>query len=354
MKLSIFAAPPGQPAQYAEDLAILHELPADTKIWVDIESDDPLEFAPLAKFFGLHELSIEDCLTPNHFPKLEDYGQFTFIIVRGLKPWSEVEDIWETLASGKKAEITPTPHPHQRKSKEVREEEEKLTRKIAIYLSDRCIITHRRHEISWLDALIRQMSQSPEQILTQGPDAVCYRVMDVLMDRFTRGMNFFENVIEHLEDASFKTPSSFSMSPVLDLKQALVFLRQIIRDQRVVTTKLATDANLPVRKNRRRYFKDIDDHTGNLADIIDKQIDALSGVRDSYFASANVRLSDTMRILAVITTIAAPVNILVGIYGMNFQVMPFLSHPMGFWFMVGLILVVSVTMVAYFRVQRWI
>ncbi|RME59299.1 MAG: magnesium and cobalt transport protein CorA, partial [Candidatus Dadabacteria bacterium] len=102
------------------------------------------------------------------------------------------------------------------------------------------------------------------------------------------------------------------------------------------------------------YFRDIDDHVVTILNTLDKEIETLISIRDSYFAMANIRLGDTMRILTVITTIVAPLNIVTGIYGMNFTAMPMLHSPSGFWFIMALMVVLATLMLLYFRSKRWI
>lgn len=326
--------------------------PAET-VWVDVAGTDRELMTSVAAHFSLHELSVEDCFTPGHFPKIEDYGQYAFMVLRGLKIGDEIESVWSALLVDPPGNQSDPQRLARRRQSE-NAEDGKLTRKLAIFLSEKFVITHRRHELPWFEAIVKQILQSPEKFLAQGPDIVAHRFIDALTDRFLHGLNFFEKIIEHVEDILVSSSRESSMSQILELKRALMWLRQIIRDQRVVTSKLAFDLSVPVKSKQRRYFKDIDDHVLEIGNVIDKQIDSVSGVRDAYFASVNIRLNDTMRILAIITTVAAPLNILVGLYGMNFEFMPLLHHQAGFWLMLVLMLTTSITMLIYFRRKRWL
>ena len=352
MPASVFVHAPNSPLAVYDNLAALKDVPAEATVWVDVETESEEDLKLLAGHFGLHELAIEDCLTPGHFPKLEDYGHCVFIVLRALKPWAVVEDIWKAMAS----QLEETDDTIRRLAEKIRENEEegRLTRKISIFLSRKFIITHRRREISWLDAVVRQISESSQRYLERGTDALAHHVIDVLTDRFLRGINFFEGVIEKAEDESVANPLHFDMGRILELKRALIWLRQIVRDQLQVVARLSMDSSLPVQDNQRRYFKDIVDNVQSIAHVIDKQIDSLTGVRDAYFAATNTRLNDTMRILAIITTIAAPLNVIVGLYGMNFHNMPFLNHAYGFWGTIVFMVVISIAMLLFFRKKQWL
>jgi len=317
-----------------EDMNALQNLPNDSVIWMDIESSDPELMNRVAETFHLHELAIEDCLTPGHYPKIEDYGQYLFMIFRSLIVPSNSEDDFHKIDD----EI----------------EEEENTRAVAIFLAKNFIISHRMREVSWLDAVGRQIKQIPERTIEAGSDAIAYRIIDVLIDRFTRGLNTFEDKIDALENMAIEQPDEFEIPFVNETKRELSTLRHIMRDQRVIITRLAQETSLIRERQLRRYFKDVEDHAIAIITTIDKQIEATVGVRDVYFAMANVRLGDIMRILAVITTVAVPMNLVVGMYGMNFDVIPLSHDPYGFWLIMAGMTLLAIGTLYLFKRNHWI
>jgi magnesium transporter len=331
-----------------DDLSGLSTRNDNSIIWLDIQTNESALFSEIASQFGIHELSIEDCFTPGHPPKFEDFGEYIFMILRSLKSISVLEDIVQ------QSERIGSDRPIETGEHESPPAHERFTRKLSIFISERCLITFRRNEIQWLDAIVRQVKLNPERILGGGTDVLAHRVMDVLFDRFARSLGYFEKVIEGYEDRAIQNPDDFELDKLLDLKRELLSLKQISRDHRGVIVRLMNESGAIIKKNRRRYFRDIEDHAASIINMLDKQVDTLLGVRDSYLALANARLSDTMRVLTVITTVAAPLNILVGLYGMNFQVLPGAHNPYGFWMMLVLIIVVTLFMLRLFLKRRWL
>src|SRR5690606_32978560 len=118
---------------------------------------------------------------------------------RGLKSLPELEEIWKAIQEDR--DLDP----------EDEEIYEHFSRKIAVYFSQQFIITHRRKEVAWLDALCRQVQQFPDRLLSDGTEFVLHRVIDVMIDRFLRGMGFFENLIEHNEDLAVTNPDEFEV-----------------------------------------------------------------------------------------------------------------------------------------------
>ncbi len=316
-----------------DDLIDLRE--EERSLWVDLETEDPALLNRLAQIFNLHELTIEDCLTTTHYPKLDDYGQYLFMIFRSL-------------------------HVHGDSAADQDEdhdgiiEEEEITRAVSIFLAKDFIITHRTREIPWLDAAGRQLQQLEEHLIPKGTDQIAYRVIDVLVDRFSRGLNHYEDFIETFERHVITESASFDIAQLHELKRGLTNLRHIMRDQKVVVSRLAQDTNLIRERQLRRYFKDIDDHAFAIISNLDKLIEALSGIRDMYLAMVNVRLGYIMRVLAVITTVAAPLNLVVGIYGMNFDVLPLSHDHYGFWLIMAAMSALTIFMLILFRRNRWI
>ena len=303
---------------------------AEQILWVDVHTKDREEMNLVAQHYDLHELAVEDCFTQGHFPKIDEYGTYFFLVLRGLKPMHTVAE-----TSSERDEI-------------------KYTHKLAIFLAPRRIITFHRQEIPWLDAFIRQVRQSPQVTIGGGADALAHRLIDILTDRFLRGLQHFEQIIDSMEETALKRPDEFEISDIFDLKRDLSGLRQLMRDQRVIFSRLSNDATLIPEKHLRRYFKDVDDHALTIINLLDRQIDGLLSLRDAYFAISNVRLGDTMRILAVITTLGVPLNLVVGVYGMNFEAIPLLHNPYGFWLVITFLIALIYAMLVYFKRRNWI
>lgn len=306
--------------------------------WVNVQIEDTAELPEVAKFFKLHELSVEDCMTPLHFPKIEDHGSYIFAIFRGLK--SKL-DIWEDLV--KYEDITRET------------EEENLTHKLALYYSKNFLVSVETISVPWVDALIRQLkSQDKFQATFAPPLYLFYRLIDVLVDRFLRGLSEFNDTIDTLEDLAIEDTEEFQISYILQIKRKLTYLRQISKDQELVTQKIEYTDDITSDKAMKKYFRDIRDHAVDISKTIEKQISDVLSIRDAYLAMVNVRLGDIMRILAIITTIAVPLNVIVGLYGMNFDVIPLLHNKLGFWIISISMIFICVAMLVFFKKKRWL
>jgi magnesium transporter len=333
MKLNITCFSEATGLIESEDLAILDTGEFET-VWLDIETDSTEEFQPIADKFELHELTIEDCFTPNHSPKLENFRNYDFFVFRSLKYGTALET---SLATEDWDEL-----------------EEKHTWAVNIYLGYKFIITHRREEVPWLDAAFRQVAQRPERVFARGVDSLIHRIIDVMITRFMRSLRYYEIQIDSFEEQALKKPENFDMSAMLELKRDFTGVKQIMINQRAIIARLSSDSTLISSRLQRRYFKDIDDLAVAILNLIDKHLETLVNARDVYFAMTNVKLGDIMRVLAVITTVGVPLNVIVGLYGMNFTILPFSHHEQGFWMIVGTLLFLTLIMLFFFKRRGWL
>lgn len=337
MSVSIFFYKQDGQFEVSNKISSLQDKKADF-YWINVRIEDTAELPEIAKFFNLHELSIEDCMTPLHFPKIEDQGTYIFAIFRGLK--SNL-DIWEDLV--KYEDISRGT------------EEETLTHKVALYYSKNFIISVETITVPWIEALIRQLKSNNSLSSPFSPPLfLFYKIIDILVDRFLRGLSEFDDTIDTLEDLAIEETDNFQISYILQIKRKLTYLRQISKDQELVIQKIEYTNDIIKDSAMKKYFRDIKDHAADISKTIDKQISDVLSIRDAYLALVNVKLGDIMRVLAVITTIAVPMNVIVGMYGMNFDNIPLLHSEIGFWIVSTIMIAICIVMIIFFRKKKWI
>lgn len=337
MAVTIFLFNQDSTIEVSNRLSILNEKKAKY-YYVNVRIEDTAELSEVAKFFKLHELSVEDCMTPLHFPKIENHGAYIFAILRGLK--SNL-DIWDDLVK------------YEDISREA--EEETLTHKLALYYSKDFIISVETINVPWVEALMRQLKSMHKYEGTFPPPVYLFhKLIDVLIDRFLRGLSSFNNTIDTLEDLAIEETDDFQISYILQIKRKLTYLRQISKDQELVVQKIENSDDMIQDKAMKKYFRDIRDHASDILNTIDKQISDVLSIRDAYLALVNVKLGDIMRILAIITTIAVPINVIAGFYGMNFDAIPFLHSELGFWLVVIVMALLCYLMLLFFKKKKWI
>ncbi len=296
-------------------------------LWVDFEATPPEEDEPiLRKTFGFHPLAIDDALQETHVPKVDDWGQYLYIVLQAVV-FDNKED-----------------EPHLD------------TSELDVFLGKSYIVTH--HDLP-VEAINRVWSsvQRDERHLKSGSDHLLYRILDDLVSTYMPVVETLDDQIDLAETEVFDRPTPKTLEKIFALKRVVLQLRRIIGPQREVLNRLARDDYAVIDAQERVYFRDVYDHLVRLQDISESIRDLLSSVLDTYLSVINNRMNDIMKTLTVITTLFMPLTFVVGFYGMNFFVpepplSEWVTRPV-FYLMLLLLFAVPFTMYSWMRRRGW-
>jgi magnesium transporter len=258
-------------------------------LWVDFSSTPPEQDAPiLLQTFGFHPLAVDDALQESHVPKVDDWGQFLYIVLHAV-----VFD------------------------KDAQEGEHLDTLEVDVFLGKNYIVTHHDKPIAAVDR-VWSLCQRDERHLKGGADHLLYELVDGLVADYMPVVDEMDDAIDQIEDEVFDKPTPDTLERIFRLKRAVLHLRRIISPQREVLNRLARDDYPVIDAHDRIYFRDVYDHLVRLYDIIESLRDLVGGALDTYLSVINNRMNDIMKTLTVITTLFMPISFAAGFFGMNF------------------------------------
>jgi len=292
--------------------------PKGERIWIEAVGPSVEECSRLVASLGLHELALEDAVTPGHPPKFEVFDDYLFLIAH--TPDTDAEE---------------------------------GTRKIAIFLAKEWIVTMLREPVEALQGVEARVQRDPDRYL-QAPAALAHLVLDQMTDGFERLVDELRDHVEGIEDTCYSDPEAKQMEGILERRQEASQLARTVRTQRDVCAALFRTTHPALPKRIQPYLRDIYDHILRVHDMLEGVREGLAAARDAYFASVNTRLNEVMRTLTVIATIMMPLGVITGVWGMNFRWMPGLDSPWGFWLTILAMSGLSFGMVAFFRWRRWL
>ena len=264
--------------------AIADLLKRDEFFWLDLIDPGPKQADELREAFGFHPLPLEDMLKRNQRPKLEDYGEYMFLVYYGAGEWSdegiELEEVHAFLSGGY---IVTS---HQRRCSVLEEARERLS------------------------------AQEP-----RSEQFVVYRVIDGLTDSFFPILEKLDDRMEQLDEEIFAQPTPAHLEQITGLRRQLVELRRVVTPQRDLLARGIDDIlEIPgLEADSRNYFRDVYDHAIRISDQIDSYRDLLQGTRDAYLSVVSNRLNQITKQLTVVATIFLPLSFLVGFFGQNFK-----------------------------------
>lgn len=294
-----------------------------TVTWINIDGLHQVEILEkLGECYGLHPLVLEDILNTDQRPKMEDYGEYIYIVLKMLD--------------------------YNDKSNEIEPEQ------MSLILGPNFVFSFQEREGDTFNPIRERIRNSKGRIRKMGADYLAYTLLDSIVDNYFIILEKLGEKIEFLEEKLVTRPTPETLQVIHYLKREMIFLRRAVWPLREVVNGLERGESSLVKESTRVYLRDVYDHTIQAIDTIETYRDMVSGMLDIYLSSVSNRLNSVMKVLTIIATIFMPLTFLAGVYGMNFKYMPELEwrwgYPVTWLIMAG----IGISMLIYFRKKRWL
>jgi magnesium transporter len=294
-----------------------------TSTWINVDGIHQLDIIEkLGKHFKIHPLVLEDIMNTGQRPKMEDFGDYLFIVLKMLH--------------------------YDEKDNETK------TEQVSLVLSSKFVISFQEGEGDVFDAVRERIRTDRGRIRKMGVDYLAYSLIDAIVDNYFMVLEKIGEKIEGIEDELINNPTPEVLHTIHSLKRELIFLRKSVWPLREVISRLERWESPLIAKSIDIYLRDVYDHTIQVIDALETFRDMLSGMLDIYLSSVSNRMNEVMKVLTIIATIFIPLTLIAGIYGMNFRYMPELESPWGYPMVYVIMLAVGVVMMIYFRRKKWL
>ncbi|MDD5167221.1 MAG: magnesium/cobalt transporter CorA [Syntrophales bacterium] len=295
-----------------------------TVTWIHVDGIHDIQFLErLGSIFSLHPLTLEDILNTDQRPKVDDYGEYLLVVLKMFSlPRTEGEDI--------------------------------KSEQISIVFGAHFLISFAEKETAFLDPIRERIRNNQGRIRKAGPDYLAYRIIDTVVDQYFIILENLGEKIEAAEEKLIARPEPETLRAIQTLKREMLFLRKSVWPLREAVSYLQRRESPLISDQTVPYLKDVYDHTIQVIDTIETYRDMLSSMLDIYLSSISNRLNEVMKVLTIIATIFMPLTFLAGVYGMNFKYMPELEWHWGYYGVLGIMIAIGLSMVAYFRRKKWL
>jgi magnesium transporter len=289
--------------------------------WLDIEAPNEDDYAILGDAFEFHPLTIEDVKHGNQRPKLEEYTNYSFMVL---------------------FEATMTEH-------RLGFEE------YFLFLAKDYLVTVHVEPQPMLTELRKRIEAQPEMAKDR-PAFLTYLVVDEIVDANFPILDELDNTIDELEDTIIDKADPEQLRSIYTMKHDITRLRQLLGAQRDLFQRLITSSLGPDEREMGLYYRDVYDHIIRQYETVDSLRDLLTGAMDVYLSTVSNRLNVTMKALTVIASLFLPLTFLTGFYGMNFAFLTQVLEPpyVAFWVGVGTMAVATGIQFWFFRRRGWI
>jgi len=291
--------------------------------WVNV---DGLQNHPvlekLSQSMGFHSLTLEDILNTDLRPKIEDYGDYIYIVAKMLDVDRETERI--------------------------------RVDQLSLLLGPNYVVSIQEEAGDPFEPVRNRIRNGAGRLRRSGADYLAHALLDVVVDQYFSVIDWISERIEALDERVTEDERGDLMQQLYTLKRAVIFLRKSIFPLRdVVSTLRNIDSDL-ILETTQPYLRDLHDHVVQLSDRIETGRDLLSGLQDVYLSTLSNRTNTVMKIVAVFSSVFLPLTFITGVFGMNFEFMPLIHRQWGFAISVVSMLVIVFGMLGYFRYKRWI
>lgn len=343
--LSVEAAPQGAPPPIPLRLSAMaydggeirewhdiapEECPAPAEVpgvlWLHVQgTPTPGLLERLGVVYGLHPLALEDVLTQGQRTKFEIYERQYFVVLN---------------------------HPTRGADGELG------VNQVNFFLGENYVVTLDEGGSDRFEP-IRARLRGKRLLRERGADYLFYSLIDVIVDEGFPLLEDFGERLEDLESAVLDEPTKELRNQIHYMKRELVLLRRAWWPQREVVSTLIRDGDDLLSETTRLYLRDCYDHSVRIIDFVETYREMTSSVLDTYLSSVSQRMNDIMKVLTIIATIFMPLTFVVGVYGMNFDTaspwnLPELHWRFGYFYALGVMLVIALAMLVYFKRKRWL
>jgi magnesium transporter len=291
-------------------------------LWLDIgnhSTDDVSRL--LGEEFGIHPLAVSDALRERHPPKFEAFDNYTFLLFKGLSADSGNIDCSSI--------------------------------QMALFIGERFLITRHSGESPSSEQLRDETFGSGSRI-ARGPAALALRLIRIMIDRYLNIILALEPRLEQLEQELLSAPRDEMLaelggykSDLKKLRRTFVYHQQVLKDLQAPNLAGFSDAH-------EHELNDVFEQQERANSLTTLYYELASDLIESYISIASHRLNQVMKILTIITAVFVPLSFLAGIYGMNFENMPELHSPSGYFILLGVMAGIALLLLFILRKMRWL
>ena len=293
-----------------------------TVTWVNVDGVHEMKvIEEIGKYFNLHPLILEDIVDTDQRPKIKDFVNYIFIILKML--YYDKDD------------------------------NEMKVEQVSLILGKNYVISFQEREGDVFDSIRERIRNNIGRIRKAGADYLVYALIDAIVDNYFIIIEKLGEKIENLEDKVISRPKPANLRVIHKLRRDLIFLRKSVWPLREVISILQRGESSLTLESTNVYFRDVYDHTIQVMDTVETLRDIISGMLDIYLSSASNRMNEIMKMLTIIATIFIPLTFITGIYGMNFQNMPEIKWVWGYPIVLLGMLIIGIIMVIYFKRKKW-
>lgn len=297
--------------------------------WINIDGlNNTVEIEKLGKYYGLHPLLLEDIVNTNQRPKIDEYPDYVFMVVKMLYfPKSSADKSIQSL----------------------------VIEHISLVMGKDYILTFQESGGDVFEGVRDRITNNKGRIRSNGSDYLLFSLLDAIIDNYFEVIDNISEKIEILEERLFHPQANDEIIfEIQELKRTILRIRRAVFPLREVLGRMEKLGNNLMEDKTRNYFRDLYDHVIQVSENIDIYREMTRGLMEMYMTTISNRMNEVMKVLTIIATIFIPLTFIVGVYGMNFEYIPELKWKYSYFVLWGIMILIFLSMLYYFRRKKWL
>jgi magnesium transporter len=291
--------------------------------WINIDGLHEVELIEkIGTHFNIHPLTQEDIVNTGQRPKVENFEDYIYIVIKMLK-------FDETTGH-----IT--------------------SEQVSLILGSHYLLSFQETEGDVFNSVRERIRKGRLHIRRSGTDYLAYALIDAVVDHYFLMLEKMGEKIEHFEEQLPLQPTPEILQAIYDLKRELVYFRKQVWPIRDVLNTWQKAESSIIEEANKVFIRDVYDHTIQVIDTIDSFRDIITGVMDLYLSTVSNKMNEVMKVLTIMATIFIPLTFIAGIYGMNFKYMPELEWKWSYPVLWIVLIAIFLGMMFYFKRKKWL
>lgn len=296
---------------------------ADTVSWINIDGLHDLEtINQLGKVFDLHPLLLEDVLNTGQRPKMEEFDNCLFIVLKMFRYDDQQQNI--------------------------------ISEQLSMIIGTKFLITIQEQVGDVFEPVRERIRKGKGRIRTAGTDYLAYALLDTVVDNYIYLISRIGENIEDNEAGILEDVSADTLGNINNYKREISYIRKSVRPAKEFISKLLRFESDFIREDTKPFLNDLHDLIIQASEAIDLYSEMLSDQLNIYTSNVNNKMNDIMKVLTIFAAIFIPLTFVAGIYGTNFDYLPELHFKYSYFIFLGVMIAIAISMLAFFKRKGWL
>lgn len=290
--------------------------------WIDVIglSDEKL-IEQLGNSFNLNPLSVEDAVNTNQRPKIDEYENYIFSVFKMLY---------------------------------LNQNNELVAEHIAIVLMENTVLVFQELKDDVFDGLHERIRNKTGRIRIKGADYLFFALLDAIIDNYFVVLENINTKIELLEEEVYQQPRPEMAQEIQQLKKEILRIRRYIYPVKELISRLIDSEHPLITKDTKLFLRDAMDHSIEINETLQVYREMSMSLMEMYISNISNKMNEVMKVLTIMASIFIPLTFIAGVYGMNFDYMPELHLKYGYFYVWGLMILIFIGLLIYFKRKRWL